>query len=78
MTITTTTTNDTTNATRSRRSRKTAPVREPVAATPALKASAQQEQLKRALTLVLHAVPTRSTLPVLSNVLLELVMHFGS
>ena len=70
MTITTTTTNDTTNATRSRRSRKTAPVREPVAATPALKASAQQEQLKRALTLVLHAVPTRSTLPVLSNVLL--------
>jgi DNA polymerase-3 subunit beta len=42
----------------------------PMVKTAALKADVRQEHLKRGLTLVSHAVATRSTMPVLANVLL--------
>ena len=51
------------------RSKTIAAEHETVAA-PALKVTVLRENLKRALTLVLHAVAGKSTLPVLSNILL--------
>jgi DNA polymerase-3 subunit beta len=67
--MTTTTPNTTTI--KSSRSRTTMPASQPAAE--ALIASVQQADLKRGLALITHAVAAKSTLPVLSHVLLESV-----
>lgn len=61
------------SATTTRRSRSTrgAAPTESAAGAPAMEVTVQQERLKRGLTLVGHAVASKSAIPVLQNVLLE-------
>jgi len=66
------TTATTTSAPKNARTRsKTIAAEHESVVAPALKVSILQENLKRALLLVLHAVAGKSTLPVLSNILLS-------